>query len=65
MTSAELKTRALKAEGDGTMLTLVIPKPYPQRFPRGDLLCDTGNGRLYMVDPLKLLIWCRKNPDPK
>jgi hypothetical protein len=58
----ELKNAALSAEGMGTDMTLVMPKPIPVGWPRGELLCETeSRGRVYAYDPLKILKWCRNN----
>lgn len=54
---------AAKAQGAFVGMSLVFPKGYkrPKGFPRGELLCETGRGRVYSFDPDKIIGWLVKN----
>lgn len=57
----QLQEDALNSEAAGVNITLVVPKEKPAGWPRGELLNDNGIQKVYSYDPLKILLWCRKN----
>lgn len=64
MTPEQIAAEAIAAIAAGTRMTLVKRKAMkaPPRFPRGELLCENGDGsRCYSYDPVRVLAWLRSN----
>jgi hypothetical protein len=63
MTPEEMAADAAGALAAGTNVTLVLRKgqKMPQKFPRGELLCENFDGsRCYSYSPLKVLAWLNR-----
>lgn len=62
MTPDGMARDALGALAGGTNMTLVRRRgqKMPQKFPRGELLCENHDGsRVYSYSPLKVLTWLK------
>lgn len=54
---------ALNEAPPATGIPIVMKKGWkrPPKFPRGELLCETERGRVYRINPMKLLSWLATN----
>ena len=50
---------ALNETPPATGIPIVLKKgcKRPPKFPRGELLCETERGRVYSINPMRLLAW--------
>ena len=64
MTPEQMAKDAVEALKAGTRMTLVFQRgaKRPPKFPRGELLCESIDGRnVYRFDPLRVLAWLTAN----
>ncbi len=65
MTPEQLHKDAIEAKAQGAHVgvSLVFGKGQkrPPGFPRGELLCETEQGRVYSFEPDRIIAWLEKN----
>ena len=54
---------AINTPNLGKNVSIVLPIGWkrPPKFPRGELLCESERGRVYSMDPIRLLAWLTAN----